>query len=131
MSTAVDDLKVGEHIAVVEDKRDWDDRERASTFNGKPLKILAISLPFLSVSDGQRVFAIDVRAWGVRRLDKKYVKVMAEEAPKRKKKIKPDPKTCPRCGERMVERLDQSVERWFLVCRSCGHRDSAGKVHSI
>lgn len=46
----------------------------------------------------------------------------------RKKKPKPDPMDCTRCGTRMVERLivRPTGNEWELACGQCGN--SGGKV---
>lgn len=130
--TPIDDLKPGDFIAVVEDKRDLPDcySRGMFTFNGLPLEVLAISLPFLAVNDGCTTTSLDVRQWGVRKVNRQYVKAMQDASPdlvlprgrKRRKvrKTKPDPKDCPRCGSRMVEKLDKPTSAWFLTCRMCG-----------
>lgn len=101
-------------------------------FNGQPLELLAISLPFLCVTDGKQRFAIDVRDTNVRRLSPQYVRAMSEDrqsadftkSRRRKKKEKPDHKKCPRCGTRRVERLFQpGTGQWALCCPQCGMQD--------
>src|SRR5688572_19986213 len=121
--TPVDDLKDGMFVAICGHKiRESEYRSpflfewtgpvvepRQPDFDGRPLEILAVCLPFLCVTDGKKRFAIDVRKWDVQRISRRYAEQMqasetegAKRFKKRpKKKEKPDPGTCPRCGGRL------------------------------
>lgn len=145
--TPEDDLRVGQWVAIHHDVPKDDGREEASPFffgyrqqpqssvDGKPLKILALSLPFVAVTDGDERFPIDVRETKLITLSPKYVKAMNRQAirhsiqesasvkysicePRKKLKDETPERACPLCRSRLIERLRDS--RWFLACRQCG-----------
>lgn len=150
---AVDDLKVGMWVAVTRLDRESPDagcdnpffsfQRRPTTYGGQPLKILAVSLPFVSVCDGRQVFALDVRETEVTRVDRRYVRAMTLETPAvcrerqrkrrrmRKKTAKCDGTViCPRCRcARLVERAAVVEEgiHWHMYCRECGYSTRAVK----
>lgn len=152
--TPEDDLKVGQWIAIVteivadtSEGPEWSpfgwghSPRRESNVDGRPLRILAISLPFIAVTDGMNRFPIDVRESKVTKLSSSYVKAMARqqlprhqqgrsicetlsanrfvisEPPERISEEKPE-RACPLCGDRLIERHREKV--WFLACRLCG-----------
>lgn len=133
--TPVDDIRVGMFVAICqyrgqEQAYPWEGCQEPR-FDGAPLEVLEVCLPFLCVTDGRKRFAVDVRLWGVQKVSPKYAAAMQtpESAGKarflkgkRKKKPKPDPRSCPRCHTRMVERLIVEVtgNHWRLVCPECG-----------
>lgn len=151
MTTPIDDLHVGQWIAVVESAEHETDFNPFSMFaptprskvTGQPLKIVAISLPFLAVSDGHRRFPIDVREVQVKKLHKKYVECLKarqaiEERPnsgptfavaetEKAAEKKPEGKfgLCPVCGDRLIQR--KSTGDWHLACRECGFEGGYGK----
>jgi hypothetical protein len=93
--TAVDDLKVGMFVAIVGDyePKGWREPEMSPFFSmcygeptkpkpratGQPLQIVAISLPFLAVTDGEKKYPIDVRECQLQRLSPAYVRAMMEQ----------------------------------------------------
>jgi predicted RNA-binding Zn-ribbon protein involved in translation (DUF1610 family) len=132
--TAPEDLKIGQHVAIVKMKIElpecsmpWE-RPQHIRYDGVPLRILAVSLPFVSVTNGRSVIALDLREVDVRRLTPHYVKQMTStsEVRSRKqknKKRKKDARACPRCEGRMIERLIVEAGKentWVLVCPQCG-----------
>jgi predicted RNA-binding Zn-ribbon protein involved in translation (DUF1610 family) len=147
--TRPDDLAKGQYITLVEcldvpaySPFDWRTEDyRAVRFDGCPLEVLAVSLPFLCVTDGFDVFAVDTRAWRVQRVSKEYAAAMATarrqattgaEKPLRHRRgsvfaakstsPKRDHRDCPRCGERMAQvRGIGSHPAWTLICKNCGH----------
>lgn len=124
-------------------------RRRLQGVNGKPLQVVAMSFPFIAVTDGVKRVALDYRRYELRKLDRKYVEAMrgrsvdtrtyedpsnylVEEpgiarpdgiitpSGKRRRKKKEDRRGhCPRCGNRMVELL-VDVGTWVLKCKECG-----------
>jgi hypothetical protein len=145
--TPVDDLKPGMFVAVVYREEatpppSWGpmyiesgsyrtSSSPALGSNGQPLEILAMSLPFICVTDGKHRFAIDVRTTELKKLDPRYVKAMTEEkrevefthTRRRKKKAKdsPDSSKCPRCGSRLVQRVCKPGSgEWVDHCPQCG-----------
>jgi hypothetical protein len=94
--TPVDDLKEGQWITVVGnrhlDAQDDDDdsgapfnpfdftrpsRRQKPSYSGAPVKIVAISLPFIAVADGRGVDTLDMRVWQVKKVTKKYALTVA------------------------------------------------------
>jgi len=101
-------------------------------FNGLPLEVLAISLPFVAVTDGHKRFAVDSRQYKLHRVDHSYVRAMAAAVgrgpltarPKRRRKQKPEAGACPRCFHKMTEVLIMGPNRaWHRICKNCGHDD--------
>jgi hypothetical protein len=125
--TPIDDLKRGDYIAVTYDMNQahpWDKGQ--PEYNGVPMRVEEISLPFLCVTDGRQTLAVDVRRWCVQKVTKRYALMMwkgPDEKKKRKRKPKPDARDCPRCGTRMIEALMFEAEGrgWRLICRGCNH----------
>jgi len=137
--TYIDDLDVGMFVAILDQPEqerspfgfpmwiteDDERRKRKTSGTGEPLEILAISLPFLCVTDGKRRFSVDTRAVDLQKLGKDYVREMrSREEPgtkkKRKRKEKPDPQACPRCHERRIQTKTVGRE-WKFVCPRCGY----------
>jgi hypothetical protein len=82
-------------------------RNIPSTYTGTPLKVLAVSPPFVCVNDGQETYSIDTRRIGVTRLTRAYVKAyhQGKNVFPGKKDGKPevqeDITKCPQCGGEM------------------------------
>lgn len=151
MPIPIDDLSVGQWVFItdsesIESYSFFGDQSRTVyPVDGRPLKIKAISLPFIVVTDTDQRYnaAIDTREVDLTRADAKYVKAMtgraasrggrttatfradgseaAVEAEKKKEKSEPEPMACPVCQERMVERLIPGTDGdWMLHCKQCG-----------
>jgi hypothetical protein len=136
--TYIDDLEVGMFVAVLDqpDERpahgmfamfqpDDERPRRRYSAAGEPLEILAISLPFICVTDGKRRFSIDTRVVSLQRLQSAYVKEMQRrDEPgakrRRRKKEKPDPQACPRCREKRIQTKSVGKD-WKFVCPRCGY----------
>jgi len=88
--TPIDDIRVGMWIAVCGNKHNSD----ACDFLGKPMEVLAVSLPWLCVT-GPR--SIDLRCWEVQRVTPQYVRAMQGAKYRRKQRPVDDPSRCPRC----------------------------------
>lgn len=149
MATRVDDLRVGMWVAITATEEPepspfgyglgfpGSKPSLTPLVDGKPLKIVALSLPFICVTDGHHRHALDVRNVAFQRLSPKYVKallgrglytdehgmyaVVDRDAKRKRKRAKAkDERVCPICGERMHELL--SNELWYLTCSQCGFR---------
>ena len=150
--TAIDDLHVGNWIAVTGDRDDTDTTSYPypvyrpePRFTGEPVKILAISLPFLCIYLPKCGMAdtLDVRRVNVTKLHRTYVRRMLEyptvEAQEAgdvhwsDDQAKPLPgqdsenkRPCPMCGGPMIERSVAGDSRgWHLFCKECGFSGSA------
>lgn len=147
--TAVDDLKVGQWIALtyVENPQVFmffggQPMANHPQVDGVPLEVMAISLPFVCVSNGRFRFSIDVRRCRFQRVSRRYVDLMFNmegltingiaaveddlaEVPV--EEVESNPRACPMCGERMVERLDPDTRDWFVACRQCGFQGTIPK----
>lgn len=144
MATAVDDLKVGMWITVIEYLGEDDisifGRKRTREFPGDPFRIMEISLPFLAVSDGREVRGLDVRFWAVQKVSEEYAAAMLggpstvdlpeshrfirpkpRKRKKRKVELSTDPRACPRCGERMRLIQRQSDVTTHKRCPRCDY----------
>lgn len=135
MPTPIDDLSEGKYIAIVgfvhRKFRDEIGEIEEPRWDGTPLKILSISLPFLAVWDGERRFALDMREIDVQVVSKKYAESLlygCEKTTTSKKPLdEPDARDCPRCRERLRQKLithdsglTQGLRIWHMHCASCG-----------
>jgi hypothetical protein len=130
-----DDLKVGMFVAVVGRLDGWDGPEDYADYAGKPMRIEAISLPFVAVECEGEMCAIDARVWRFGKISRAYAAAMgffAEDcdcpacAPVQGNApaaADDGYRRCVRCGERMVQRLTEAkakVKAWHHVCPKCG-----------
>lgn len=120
--TQPDDLDPGDYIAITGEKA----AEEIDPFlDGAPLKVVAISLPFIAVDDGDEVFAIDIRLATFQKLTRRYVRVMQGKCGRRiygpvVNNAPPSPYDCPRCGCRMRRIKKQAQPDWIMSCPHCG-----------
>lgn len=132
--TPVDDLKIGQWIAVCSE-RDGNTfcetpSKTGNSFSGEPVKILAISLPFLCVWLPQQkcVDTIDVRRQGVVKLNKTYVfKMSLPRVDFRGLVIenKSCNKSCPACGDMLLQEMAATNEtELHYYCQACGFTGS-------
>lgn len=112
---------------------------REVEFSGEPHEVKATAFPFIVVEDIYgRITTIDVRKYRIASVPKAYHDAFLEEdsvqphhvhttkafsrkkRKGRRKKEKPDPKACPRCGCRMIETLKEGTTGWLHICPECG-----------
>ena|SRR3990167_4651778 len=144
--TPVDDLAVGMFVAI----SDYHGELPCDPWTGqcvpvhpphigRPHKIVALSLPFVCLDDGRSRCSIDLRLWSLRKVSARYARAFyelvtqreREDKPasifrkSRKKKPKPDPRDCPRCGSpHTVQRLKVVGQgNWRRHCKACGWND--------
>ena len=136
-----EDLKKGHYIVITGLKNQEEPEpfgmfpfpRQKPSFNGEPLQVIAVDLPFISITDVRgRVGALDFREVEIRKVTTHYADsfytavhtnrnefAVATQKRPRKKKEKPDPRNCPNCGTRRVERLVGNGQ-WSVVCPNCG-----------
>lgn len=131
MSVNIENLHPGDWVTGIEDLRQRGDGffHRPYEFDGMPYKVKAISAPFIVCERNGTIVTMDTRIVGLTKLLPGYVRALrnetaVDETPEpRKKKRKPkrDSRDCPRCGQRMVQRIPNgSVKRdWHRVCPDC------------
>jgi len=142
--TPADDLKPGRWVAITRCKNtstvvtpfgESQMGDKYEQVTGQPLKLKAVSLPFICVSDGTYVFPVDLRQFDVKVLSSKYAKILSNisrqpdgnvvvlESTKDMKAL-PDNtgyRICPFChSQAVVERMTENDRTWRLVCRECG-----------
>lgn len=135
--THVENLKRGHFLVVTADKHYVEPDEPSyfsrpkPDFNGRPVQVLSVSLPFIAVQDSDsNVYSIDVRRWSFQRVTRHYAETMAgfrpadqakralvDKNPKRKKR--PGPNDCPRCRCRMIQQY--KAFQCNKICRECGY----------
>lgn len=71
--TPIDSIYVGNWIAIIENKYLDNACYHGSVFTGEPLKVEAISLPFICVDSNGDIIAIDTRQFCFQKLNSKYV----------------------------------------------------------
>lgn len=130
--TPVDSLKIGDWVAVVRYKQarskhtPWGSWDVEPSYDGRPGQVVAISLPFVALTDGARVGTIDVRDIDLQRVTEQYAKAVLSSGAvpvkvRRRRRGKPDPSLCPRCGDRLQQFMSKRTEFKFRVrCPSCG-----------
>lgn len=111
-------------------------RRARTQFDGKPWRIVSISLPFLLVTDGKKRVSIDTRMWSVQRVSKEYAREWRSEEQttetlkkgkktndlfkKKPRKEKPGLDQCTKCGGKMKQAL-KGHQVWKWVCSECGN----------
>lgn len=128
--TPIDSLKIGDWIAICSEKCGNEYRESPLNpdriFSGQPVKLLAISLPFLAVwvPKLESADTIDVRRHGVVRLSKRFVTKLttlrtvdfnrtSEEVQCRS--------SCPSCGcVPLQETITPNGNETHYFCAACG-----------
>lgn len=143
--TPIDSLYVGNWIAitrVVPEEREYsmfmpwafNSNDNHPPVDGRPLRILAISLPFICVTDGRYKFSLNVRRCEVQKLHRTYVRQMfgalvsyagvaaCELDEDEEDEDTPDDKTgcCPVCGGHLIQLLHEGSNVWMLACKECG-----------
>ena len=129
--TPIDDLSVGDFVAITKEHAECDCMEcRNIRYDGNPLLIQAISLPFMLVYDGKGMESIDLRYFEVVKLDKKYVNKLIKHTRDTlgiavgrmissiSKELQHTGK-CPRCGTQM-ERAEAAENIKIIACNNCG-----------
>lgn len=149
MGLKVDDLAVGQWVAIEAELTDehpldsnpfwFASHRRESKVDGMPLRILAISLPFVCVTNGKYRFVLDAREVVFCRLCPKFVKTLTVTPrsyngdryvihdDQQRSKLRPQEKSeraCPVCSEKLIERYTAGV--WILACRQCGFSGGCG-----
>lgn len=142
-----DDLSVGMYVAICRTKEAEEDTisvysmwgmaapSRKKPCDGMPLKIEAISLPFVAVSAMGVVTAIDSRDVEFVRLDKRYVEaVLKKKITSKVIKQKPEPGCCPRCGDKLrtitcYKPLEVKQERTH--CPTCGFEPPGEQLQGV
>ena len=118
--TPVDDLNVGDTVAVINNKYH---HRKCGDFSGRPWVVVAISLPFLALHDGAEVQSLDVRAWDVKKVSTQYAQAMTGTLETVVVPAVIDPYTCLQCGDRYCERMYtvKKKNQWRWWCRTCHH----------
>lgn len=129
--TPIDDIRIGNHIALVDyrgpDRCNRGGQPKPMRFDGDPLEVVAISLPFLAVVNGPHLLTIDTRMYDVQKLKPHYVRTVHRfvDSMPSEEEIEarhPDPRRCVRCGERLRHRNDKQTKfEWRLICPNCGN----------
>lgn len=97
---------------------------------GVPYKVLAISLPFVSVTDGNYRLVFDTRHVTFTKATTSYANSLRGAKPTSRGLKLPEPKkekdkstkkerACPNCGENLVERRID-IGSWVFACNHCG-----------
>lgn len=133
-----DDLKRGDWITITSSEEKGPLGVAVGRLvTGQPVKVVAVSLPFICVTDGRARWPIDVRQCCFSRTNRSYINAMRDFVPAEAmrgaefydgdeeefyaKEAKPE-KTqgnCPKCGGLLVETLTIGSPEWLLVCREC------------
>jgi ribosomal protein S27E len=126
-SGAVDDLKVGSWLVLVE----WDvgdDCVRVD-YNGLPMEVMSLeALPLILVKpvDDSGLFTVDVRRMGFRKVGRRYVNAWDREVERRRDQVNLELQAghvaqvticqCPICGNELTRTPSASS----ITCSNCG-----------
>ena len=107
---------------------------RENIYTGTPLKVLAVSPPFVCVTDGTERKALDTRQVGLIKLRRSYVKAFyGEEAKNQCREQRRGvemPGRCPKCGSTFVvsaiERCSEGHRHRLAICMRCQWVDDLG-----
>jgi hypothetical protein len=89
-------------------------------FSGRPLMVLAVSLPFVAVRDGDMTTTVDTRFWELGKVSEEYANAMMGVSPQEPER--PDESACPQCGTRLCQRNLRGA--WRMWCRECKYEGS-------
>lgn len=128
--TSQDDLYVGQLVAVTGHRErfqstPWSEpveRESRESVDGWPLRIIAISLPFICVDDGEDRFPLDLRQVMVQRVSKRYAEMVREGVRGKLPESTSVQGDCPVCGGGLSHVMSESDMQWTYTCRECGFR---------
>lgn len=107
-------------------------RKRETVFDGKPWRVLSVSMPWVLCTDGIDRACFDSRRTELTLVSKDYAREwrakenVTQKTPQvigriKEKKKKRHPSECPRCEIKMVQiRKPDGV--WSWECKNCGHR---------
>lgn len=135
--TPVDDLEVGMWVAVVDCEDEpqqvdfnpfhmFEQRRSRPQFSGLPLRVLAISLPFVCVSVDGSPQSLDIRRIRLQRVSKEYCEAMMGKSALLSRG------KCPECGTSLSEGPDGVLMYWIggtpSYCRKCKKKVDALSV---
>jgi hypothetical protein len=123
----IENLKTGQWVVVVAHKAagqvDMFGREAEYEFTGVPHRVKSVCPPFVAVEYRGHVAAIDTRVFELMPVHPKYVQAMesAVRPKRRRRKEKPDPNKCPRCGTNFQRRVITVEGRYAIqvFCPEC------------
>lgn len=140
------EIKRGIYIVIVKVKKnkvkntmfgpvevDWE-------FDGEPLEVLSVALPFIAVTNGGDRFSLDLRECDVLQVNRQYVEARRDPrhfsgkkavTGKKQRKEKKDSNGCPRCGTRMIQRIREKQNVWTIVCPTCGYEPPFAKPGDV
>jgi hypothetical protein len=105
--------------------------EEQPEYSGMPAKIVSIDYPFIALTqdEGRTVFTSDLRVCRVKRVKADYGKSVLNQQyrasnlqNRNNPGNEPDQDACPRCGERLRERLitlPSGSRSWVRICPNC------------
>lgn len=136
MPVVYENIQVGHWYAIYEietgDQGEGWYTPRKNSYDGHPFKVIACSFPFVfGKAINGRCMTIDVRTVTLTSVNDRFVKawkrdfeergcesMQSDPKKRRRKKEKPDPHSCLRCGSRIVQKLTK--QGWRFACRDCG-----------
>lgn len=138
MPIRADDLRAGQYVAIARSRETVYGPFGSMEVDGRmvtgiPLKVLAVSLPFLAVTDGTRRYSLDIREVELTRLTSRYVKQLTgvwkgvRSMKQRRTPAVAGSRKCPSCGDRLIERLVEEGT-WIFSCRRCGFTGGPPKL---
>lgn len=138
----IEDLRVGDMIVItayLPDQKDmrWGNLVDWSTdgLDGIPLKVIAVSPPFVLCEDPEGNGVVDIRRSKISRVTKQYARAFRRAAAMNSPQDEPAApeshsfifgKVCPRCGGPMRQVMTLGKRGWRNACKNCGHEVEDG-----
>ena len=130
-----DNLKVGKWYAMFESEvtptgPPWRVSEPVVAHSGLPMRIESVSYPFVFLRDVfDNPVTVDARVHRLTSVSPAFVRSWRNAGmersgqpvrTKRRKKLKPDRYTCPRCHGPLRQTMTIASQGWRWVCKECG-----------
>lgn len=124
MGIPLDSIRRGDFLVIVRSRLDesrtlWDGSIQHRNYDGMPMRVLHVELPFIVVQHERGIQPVDARIWDFHRVSRKYANAAAAAGAlhKRKRRTKLDERSCPRCGCRLQQRY--IADQWCIFCPNC------------
>lgn len=134
MMTNIENLHEGDWVAIDSVREDdhefagmFSNQLRRTSFDGTPLRIMAISPPWIAVAHDGKRFAIDLRKYGVRKLDDRYVAAMIGVGEPVGIPGSHVPRKCPSCKIDMSYVKFEKRDGWWWLCNKCQRSEEANR----
>lgn len=115
MKESPENLRRGNYIVITRHREYHDDPEAIVLYNGAPVRIVTIQLPFIGIEHlcNKVRDTIDMRVFDVMKVNKQYAMALSNIG-----KIQQEQGLCPECGESLTNIQLQNAR--VYKCSNCG-----------